>query len=259
MIMKLSSCQEASIPSRIHTLRPMFILAAMWRFKHRAWSTAGLALLLSAAGAAAQGTFQNLDFESANIPAGTQPGSAVAFGAALPGWSGSYSNASGTSPATFVVYEGMSLGGAVMSIVDTLNVGAKPLQGNYSPYLFGGNDVFGNPTTMTISQTAVVPYGATLIRLDVQAQNGFTVSLNGQTIIMSTVPGSGEYGAYIAPFAGQTAQLSITVPSSPRGDINPNGLLIDDISFVIVPEPSVFALAALGMLLIGRRIQKGQR
>jgi hypothetical protein len=79
------------------------------------WSAAGLALLLSAASGEAQGTFQNLSFEAAQIPSGTQPGADLAFSAALPGWSGSYSSHMGTAQANSVAYDGVSLGGAIIS------------------------------------------------------------------------------------------------------------------------------------------------
>jgi len=46
-----------------------------------AWLSAGLALLLSGAGAVAQGTFQNLGFESATVVG--PPGTSVNFGQAL--------------------------------------------------------------------------------------------------------------------------------------------------------------------------------
>ena len=147
----------------------------------------------------------------------------------------------------------------MLAIFDTLNnVGVQPFQGNYSPYLFGGNDGFGRPTSMTISQTGLVPYGAVSILMDVYAWNGFTVSLWGQTIITTAGSWSGEVSADISAFAGRTAQLSITVPSTPSGNINPNGLLVDDIRFETIPEPGVFALSALGALLLGRRVQKQQ-
>ena len=100
------------------------------RLQRHAWLAAGVALLLGVVGAVGQGTFQNLNFEAASIPSGTAPLAGLSFGAALPGWSGTYSNAMGIETATFVVYDGMSLGGPLMTIIDTSNVGAKPLQGH---------------------------------------------------------------------------------------------------------------------------------
>jgi hypothetical protein len=213
---------------------------------------------LACVGAYGQGTFQNLDFESANIPSGTPPLASFSFGDALPGWSGFYGNTSGTNPATFVVYDGMSLSGPMMAIFDALNtIGVHPLQGNYSPYLFGGWDP-SHPTSMTISQTGLIPDGTTSIFMDVYAWNGFTVTLGGQTIISAAGPWSGEVGADISSFAGQTAQLSITVPSLPVSNLRPNGLMIDDIRFEPSPEPSVVALSVLGALILGRCIKGRQ-
>ena len=208
-----------------------------------------LALLLSAAGATGQGSFQNLDFESANIPAGTQPGSDVAINAAFPGWIASYSSYMGTAQATSVWYDNVSLGGAAISIIDTHDVyGPLPLQDNYSAYLFGGNNAIGYPgglTSSTISQTGLIPYGAVSIIMVVQAQNGFSVSLGGQTIITAAGPTSGGFSADISAFAGQTAELSITAPPVPFPGINPNPVLVDDIRFVPVPEPNVITLSAV--------------
>ena len=140
-------------------------------------------------------------------------------------------------------------------IIDTHNVGVSPLQGNYSAYLFGGNSPVG-PTSTTISQTGLVPNGAQAISVDAYAWNGFTLSLNGQTIIDTVGAGvlSGVYSGNISAFAGQTVQLSITVPSSPYMDVNPTGLLIDDIEISTIPEPSVLGLAALGAWLLGWRV-----
>ena len=272
MIMKLRSSQEASITWRIHTLRPTIVLAAMWRFKHRAWLSACLALLLSAASSAGQGTFQNLNFEAAQIPSGTQPntGSFASISDALPGWSGSFSYGTGIQQVNEVCYDGVSLGGPLISIIDHtsgLSGSYHSLQGTYSPFLFGGIDGYGRQVASTISQTELVPNGTTSILMDVygypvQAWYGFSVSLAGQPVNMVpmlTFPSYTLYRGDISAFAGQTAQLSITALPPPRGDVDPSGILIDDIRFVTVPEPSIFALSALGAFLIGRRIQRGRR
>jgi hypothetical protein len=42
-------------------------------------------------------------------------------------------------------------------------------------------------------------------------------------------------GLFNSTFAGQTAQLSITVPAPPYPSIDPNGLLLDDIRFLTIP------------------------
>ena len=80
MITNMSDYEEAPVPTRHHTLRPAFVLAAIWRFQHSALLAAGLAVLVSAAGAAGQGTFHNLDFESAVlVPVAGDPRGGVRF------------------------------------------------------------------------------------------------------------------------------------------------------------------------------------
>jgi len=232
---------------------------------------AGLAVLLSAVGAAGQGTFQNLDFEAAQIPSGTIPNSGpISISNAFPGWSASYRGGNGTYQAIQVLYDGISLGGPVISIIhhaSGLYGTYDSLQGMYSAFLFGSDEgPFGHQVSTTISQTGLVPNGTTSILMDVygypaQAWYGFTVSPGGQPIGMAPVQTFPSYTLYrgdVSAFAGHTAQLSITALAPPLGDIDPNGVLLDDIRFETVPEPSVFALSALGALLIGRCVRGGQ-
>src|SRR6266481_2359258 len=119
----------------------------------------------------AQGNFQNLNFEAANIPGGTQPGAPVPFISALPGWGGSYSNLNGIVQATQATYEGISLGGAAISIIDSnaAQYGFIPLQGRYSAFLFGGISSSGDSTYSTIAQTGLVPNGSISLLMDVNA------------------------------------------------------------------------------------------
>lgn len=203
----------------------------------------------------AQG-FLNLNFESAN-PSGHPPNSSdVPVTSAFPGWSVSYGTPGvGTNAASTVWYDGLSLGGAFVSVNDTnTGSGFVPLQGRYSAYLFGGLSSGGNPTYSTISQTGLVPNGTLSLLMDVKPWNGFSVSLGGQTINMvalQTFSSYTLYGGDISAFAGQSVQLSITAPPTSI----PNGVLLDDIVFSpsSVPEPSTLALGALGTLLLGFR------
>src|SRR5579863_10201381 len=82
----------------------------------------------------AQGAaFQNLDFEAANIPPGTAPGTFLSPSQGIPGWSSSTGSA---------VYEGVSLGGDLVSISDSVTPypAFSPLEGYYSVVLFGGEN-----------------------------------------------------------------------------------------------------------------------
>jgi hypothetical protein len=214
----------------------------------------GLVLLLSAGGAPAQGTFQNLDFESAQIPSGTTPSWAFSTGVALPGWAASFSNSAGSYPWDMVIYDSLSLQGPMLGIIDEVYSYQhyQAIQGRYSAFIFGGYDPT-RATSVTISQTGLVPTGAYQITMDVNAWYGFTVALDGQPINMApvatfpsfTVYGSGD----ISALAGRTVQLSITAPPGPNQLGPPNGVLIDDITFLTVPEPSAYTLSALSALL----------
>src|SRR5437879_4086489 len=79
-----------------------------------------------------QGTFVNLDFESANIPPGTPPGTVVAVSDALPGWTCYI----GTNQVTAIHYDDISLGAAAITIHDR-NSFEPILQGNYTVLLQG--------------------------------------------------------------------------------------------------------------------------
>src|SRR6266404_4774836 len=100
------------------------IIMAMFRLSSIALS---LGLILATATADAQGTstFQNLNFESANL-SGYSPGAIVPFSAAFPGWSGFI----GTSQTDRALYDTIAIGGGAISIMDP-SAGYAPLQGNY--------------------------------------------------------------------------------------------------------------------------------
>src|ERR1035438_5946615 len=96
-----------------------------------------LILILNHNGAA-QGTFQNLNFEAADL-SGYSPGDEfVPIAYALPGWSGVFTSSTSTSAATQVWYDGSSLGGAMITVIDSNSPGLPPIQGVYSACVFGG-------------------------------------------------------------------------------------------------------------------------
>jgi hypothetical protein len=234
------------------------------RLQSPAWLVGGLAVLLGVWGAAGQGNFQNLGFESANLSGPPQIG--VPIGTALPAWSASFSSPGvGTNAVTQVWFDGPSLGGTAISLIDAnTGSGFTPIQGRYSVALFGWpSGMFsptGNPTYATISQTGLVPSGTESLLMDVNAWYGFTVTLGGQTINMvplQAFPAYTTYGGVVSGLAGLGAQLSITAP--PTGV--PNAVLLDNIQFStqFVPEPGIFGLCALGALLLGWRVLARRR
>jgi hypothetical protein len=264
MIIKMSGCQEASVTSRSHTLLPSVVLAAMRILKPAAGFLAVLALLLSAIGAAGQGTFQDLNFERATLT-NYSPGSIqVQVSDALPNWSAYLFNGQ-TLPQTYVWYDGLSLGGAAISVVDGKWPGGvypslTPIQGSFSLLLFGGG--MGNDVSSIISQTGLVPSGTMSLQVKMSwFYAAPVITLGGQTVSMvplATFPSYTLYGSDVSPLAGQVATLSITEPPPAYGLIPPSYVFLDDIRFVTIPEPNVFALSALGALLIGRSVKGRQ-
>jgi hypothetical protein len=204
--------------------------------------------------AMAQG-FVNLDFESANVPNGTSVNSLIPIASALPGWSGSFSNLTGVTPATQVVYGGLSLGGVELSLIDAnTGYGVSPIKGSFSAYLFGGLSPSAEPTSASIYQTGRVPLGTVSLFVDVNEWNGFGVSLGGQTLNLvpiQTFSTYTRYGADVSVFGGVTAQLAFTAPPTSF----PNGVLLDNIQFSTqpIPEPASLALLGLGTLALASR------
>ena len=208
----------------------------------------------------AQG-FANLNFESANV-SGYSPNSDVPTASALPGWSASFLNSSGTDVLTQVSYDRISLGGATISIIDSNAPVFGPLQGKYSAFLFGGPL---GPTALVsaqISQTGMVPVGTESLLFDAQVSGApFTVTLGGQTIAMALLqPSSNDtlYGGNIpSELAGQIEALTFTEP--PAMGVQPSMFELDNIQFSAssVPEPSALGLTLLcGMLFAWRHYNK---
>jgi hypothetical protein len=215
------------------------------------------AALFAFADSALAGGFVNLDFEDATI-APTPPGGFGSFAdpaQAFPGWT------VGGGP-TSVSYNDLSLGGPAISLMgpDFPNgPGFTPLQGSYSVFL----QYFEAESPPTLSQTGLVPSGAQSLNfLDPNLGNpsiGVVVSLNGIDISLASIGGGRLGGNLPAGIAGTSALLMFTTTT---GHPDMDGAYIDDIQFSpsIVPEPSAFAIFALGALSLGfRRWRKSAR
>jgi len=152
----------------------------------------------------AQGTLQNLDFESATltaIPSG-QYGGEVPLGAALPGWDASI----GGVPVTQVLQNNITLGAASIDILgpNWTTLGPGIIDGNYTLFLQAENSGQGK---VSLWQDGLVPANAKSIHFSAWeslstaifsvsfAGNslspvvlGFGQSVAGQTYTISTVP-----------------------------------------------------------------------
>jgi hypothetical protein len=197
--------------------------------------------------------FVNLDFESAN-QSGYSPGGNIPTSVALPGWTAYYSNF-GTNAQPQIWYDSLSLGGAFISLTDANNhVGLTPLQGLYSVLLEGSTA--GTPAAASIGQIGHIPQSALSLTFYLSLNSSLQVTFGGQPISlvqMSSTPNYDVMGGDISAFAGQTGQLLFT--ALPGTEVNAGYGLLDNIQFSssAIPEPSEFALGALGALLLGLR------
>jgi hypothetical protein len=204
----------------------------------------------------AQGTFQNLDFESANLPNGTQPGP-VLVANALPGWSVYY----GTNQVNQIFYNDISLGAPQVTLLSANDpFGPNAIEGNFGVLLQGGSSLTG----VSIRQNGLVPVTAESILFKASSAGPMTLSLGGQAIplvILGTGPNFTLYGGNIPiTLAGQVEQLAFSVPNGVGGN---NAWNLDSIVFSpsLIPEPGALQILALGgsLLLLGARRQKSNQ
>ncbi len=204
-----------------------------------------LAILAPLLSAIAQGGFQDLSFESARlVPSPGDPGR-FTIAAAFPGWNGYY----GTNQFSSVLYNNLTLGGASISILDSSSPVGLVIDGRYTAVLQAGlEDTY-------IAQIGLIPTSALLLEFKAFVGGSAAVSFAGQDILFSAI-GSGPnytlYGGDISAFAGQLGELRFTVQG--RANMPPSNLYLDSIAFSSVPEPSTWAIAAVGCVLLSFRV-----
>jgi hypothetical protein len=206
-----------------------------------------------------QGVFQNLNFESANVPPSgreTYP-NFVPVGLALPGWTAYV----GAAQQTQVGYNAPANGTASITLIGpTWNAADTAgtlgiIDGNYSVDLQTGANPLNNGTTVgaSIEQLGAVPSNAQSLQFDADETTPLSVTFNGNEllpiVLASGLSADGvpytTYGANISAWAGQTGELEFTADVS-----HDNFVVLDDISFSpqSVPEPSPLALTGVGAL-----------
>jgi hypothetical protein len=219
-----------------------------------------------------QGDFQDLDFESATLSPVTPNGPVVfvPISSALPGWSASIGGVSVTE----VVQNNCTLGQASIDIFGP----NYPVVGQESP--FGQGTIDGNYTVFvqsganpqdeemgvnaSIWQTGTIPADAQSLEFKAWtylSSGAFSVSFDGDSlspvVLSSTMNLYGipliEYGANIAPYAGQTGELEFTSIFNYHA---PSWTELDDIGFstvAVTPEPNTLALVVMGGLALAAR------
>lgn len=240
--------------------KPKHITIAAWAF----WAvTISFSLLQTVSG---QG-FANLDFEQATItsaPSGYTPSDAqnpISAADALPYWT-----VSEDSTICNAIW------GAPVALDETsvalVSGSYSPIQGSYSvqlsAYADAPSDLY---RSSSISQTGLIPIGTQSIQFLIASpsQAGIVppnpmITLNGALISLFEISQSGgviTMAGNVSAFAGNPATLAILCEATTGGTFpaNENYFNLDGIQFSTqsVPEPSAFALAALGALLLGFR------
>ena len=222
------------------------------------------ALLACAASGATAQPFQDLDFDSAIVPIGSDGSSPpyLTWAQGAPGWGHSDGDSTG--------YIGLlpNLGYSQTYVLLQSPYGAA--SGPYGLGMRSGNYTEGDPSSAFveafISQTGTLSANVTSVSL-LASSVRFGLMLNGTPIAMQAVgldpdsptyqedllEYSGEWTGDVSAFAGQTVDLKlIDLEWSPNAPV----LIVDEIQFLpSVPEPSTAALCVVGVLgaLLGRR------
>jgi hypothetical protein len=213
-----------------------------------------------------QGTFENLDFESANLSSEPpqQFPSLVPIDAALPGWTVYL----GPVQQTEVNYNYTTIGTANVAVLGATWSSTDPgvIDGNYSVLLQSGGvpntSLLGNAS---IEQTGTIPANAESIEFKAwgaPSPSDIGVSFAGNSLtplLLYSGPTFNTYGVNISPYSGQTGSLEFSALFTSQ---NATLVDLDDISFsptAIVPEPTPLALAGIGTVLFALYRRLGPR
>lgn len=193
--------------------------------------------------ALAQG-FVNLDFESTVITVTHNPGGDT-YTATIPGW-GIYGFPYGNP--TSVGFNDVALDAPAVTLQGTTSAFFPAIQGSYSVLLQGGTVSGGlayNTNGASVFQAGKIPLTSrSLLYLGGAAVR---VTFNGQALPSVALNNEANYtlwGVDVSAYAGQSGELRFIAPWQSSG-------MLDDIQFSSspVPEPSTFALGAVGALL----------
>lgn len=224
--------------------------------KRKLWTLVfSLWVLESYVGARAQGTFQNLNFESVNITPPSQR-EFFPFGDVFPGWAGYI----GATQANLAFYNGVSLGAALNSIIGpyTPYDSNSVISGKFTAVLAAGVINPGPNSSLesvALAQRSMIPVSAQSLRFKLGQYSyvgDLEVAFGGQIIPFFPLTSGSNftvYGGDISAFAGATGELRFTERpiSWPFAKA-----YLDDIEFSPnpIPEPSGLLLWLLSSALL---------
>jgi hypothetical protein len=231
-------------------------MAGMKHLGQLAWGPLAIALVFANHDSNAQGSFQNLNFENATLPAIPPGGGFEPSSNAIPGWTGYL----GENQTTSILHNDVTIGSANISILGPNYFPDNIIAGQYTVVLQSGAS--GPEYVLvdaSIAQMGSVPTNALSLQFLIQATSSFSVSFAGNSLpvsVLSTAPNYRKYGADISQYSGQTGELRFTALSSQF-----TSLFLDSIAFSsqAVPEPSTLGLFTLGSLVLGWRLRCTRR
>ena len=215
-------------------------------------------------------TFVNLDFDQARLESIPPPSIFLPWEEAVPGWG--HSDGDSTE---FVYYLTEHLGfSQVYKLLDAANSPFGAASGAWAVGMRSGTfreqEPRGPFIDAFLSQTGTVPAGARELSI-LSSSFMFSVTFDGASIPLRptgldpsspTYPEdlqsySGEWIGDVSAFAGQVVELKVQ-------NTNPDGqatLVVDEVTFLPVPEPSTTALMGLGLvaLLLPSASRRGRR
>jgi len=195
--------------------------------------------------------FQNLNFENSNVPYASNASAIVSAADAFPGWTVRETN----TVLTTVPYNAFLSPGANVALNSLGPTGHGALEGLFNAYLNGWYS-----SDCSIAQFGTVPAGADTLYF--RAGGGWsvealTLTFDGHVLTPVVVEGLpnvawGALEADVSAFAGLTGELRFTIRDvqAPEGQWLFSNFYLDDIQFVPVPEPHVWALFGLGAIAL---------
>ena len=216
----------------------------------KGWERLGFTLmfLLLVISAHAQGTFQNLGFESGTlVPIPGDPNDRFYFSDAFPGWTGY----AGTTPITGILYDNETVTSANISLVGKNGpfIG-NVIAGQYTALLQAGGS-FGSFVDTSIAQVGLVPADAQMLLVKAAGVN-LSASFAGQGIPLVPIGSGANYTLFagdISGFSGQIGELRLSSLSTPGSPVN--SVFVDSLAFTAVPEPRILCVEVLGGFLLG--------
>ena len=197
---------------------------------------------------AAEAPFVNLDFESANLPYVTNASYIVSASDAFPGWTGWENDTIRTE----VGYNGIPRGGQVAIFATGLypffTLGGL-FMAHFAPWV---------DADCSLSQVGTIPADAQWLQFDTLGEpdsiDPLTLSFNGQNLALVMIASDRNFGktfqADVSSFAGTTGELRINArPVFYEQRWWLANVDVDDIQFVPVPEPHVWALFGVGAVV----------